>query len=269
MIKFIKKYKLTIISFLILIIWGVTQILSCKNDSFLSTDPLIMYYHLFIDKNLNFIEILGPLFVIIPSIYEFHSDLSSGFIKNKLARIKYRKYLINNYFKSISKIWILPVFAIILTIMCCIYFKNFNFGSGSEYYGYLMGTPDPKYANNILIFIIVYVINLTLHSIFYVHLGLLYCKKYSSYLVNIILSFLTYIFVDILAEIFIGNLLLAKILNIHNMTDSLNLFNVWIMHDVVSLPFCIIYSLVLVISTFIILCFLYKNKEGVIIETEK
>ncbi len=267
--RFIKKHKLIIISLFILIIWGMTQLLSCNNDSFLSTDPLIMYYHLFIDKNLNFIEILGPLFVIIPSIYEFHSELSSGFIKNKLTRINYRKYLVNNYFKSISKFWILPVFAILLSLMCCIYFKNFNFGSGSEFYGYLMGSPDPKYANSILQFIIVYIINLALHSIFYVHLGLLYCKKYSNYLVNIILSFLTYIFIDIVAEIFIGNLLLSKILNIHNMTDSLNLFNVWILHDVVSLPFTVMYSLILVIATFIILYFLYRNEEGVIIETEK
>lgn len=267
--KKIKLHKLSITSFIILLIWGIMTLISCKNDSFLSNDPIILYYHLFADKNLYFLEVLAPLFIIIPAVYQFHSELNTGTIKNYLTRIGYKKYLIKSYLKAISKIWILPAFMIVMIFICCIYSKNFNIGSGKEYYGYLVGSPNPKYSSVLFSFLSVYFINLAIHSILYVNLGLLYCKKYSNFLISTILSYLSFIALDIIVEVFIGNLLLSKILNIHNVTDSLNLFNIWIYDNVVSLSFMIIYSLILVTLAFISLIFTYKNKECVIIECEK
>lgn len=267
--KFLKNEKFTIISFSILMIWGVFALLSCKNDNLLSDDPLILYFHLFADKNLYYLEILAPIFIFVPAIYQFHKEISTGFIKNSLTRIEYKKYLIKHYILALKKVWILPAFCILMLLFCCIYLKNFNFGSGVEYYGYLTGSPDPKYATCLLEFILVYIINLAFHSILYVNIGMLYCKKYSNFLVNLILSYLTFIALDIFMEVFVGNLLLAKILNIHNITDSLNLFNFWTYYNVKSLPFSIIYSVALCVFSVIILIFIYKNKEGVLIESEK
>ena len=67
--KFLKNEKFTIISFSILMIWGVFALLSCKNDNLLSDDPLILYFHLFADKNLYYLEILAPIFIFVPAIY--------------------------------------------------------------------------------------------------------------------------------------------------------------------------------------------------------
>ena len=269
MMNFIKRKKMTIISFSLLMIWGISTLLSCKNDYIMSKDPLIMYFYLFTDKNLFYLETLAPLFVFIPCIYDLNRELSSGFIKYKLTRMNYKTFLIKNYKKALSNIWILPAFFIIMLFLCCLYMNSFSFGSGKDLYGYLSGSPSVEYIPILGTFIFVYFLNLILHSILYVNIGLLYCKKYKNYLVNIILSYITFIGLDIVAEIFIGNLLLAAILNIHNITDSLNLFNIWIYDNVVSLPFSIIYSLILAISSLIILIFIYRNKEGVIIESEK
>ncbi len=267
--KFLKKEKFTIISFFVLMVWGISALISCKGDMLVSDDPLILYYHLFADKNLYYLEILAPIFIFVPAIYQFHKEISTGFIKNSLTRMEYKKYLIKHYINAIKKVWILPVFCLLMLLFCCIYLKSFNFGSGIEFYGYLTGSPDPKYATYLFGFMSVYVINLALQSILYVNLGLLYCKKYSNFLINLILSYLSFIALDIIVEVFVGNLLLARILNIHNITDSLNLFNFWTYYNVISLPFSIIYSLILVVLSFLTLIFIYKNKEGVLIESEK
>lgn len=264
--SFFKKNKLTIISFFILILWGVITLLSCIRDT---TDPLILYFHMFADKNLYYLEILAPLFVIVPGIYQFHKELNTGFIKNCLTRTKYKKYLISHYFNALKKIWILPLFYVLMILFCCIYLKSFNFGSGAEYYGYYTGSPDLKYASCIFSFMLTYFINLILQSILYLNVGLIYCKKYSNFLISLILSYLTFIILDIFLEVFIGNLLFARILNIHNITDSLNLFNFWTYHNVISLQFSIIYSLFLCILSLVMIMLIYKSEEGVIIEIEK
>ncbi len=250
-------------------LWGIIVLFSCKKEYIPSNDPIIMYYHLFTDKNLFYLETLAPLFVFIPCIYSFNKELSSGFFKYKLTRMNYKSFLKKSYKKALLNAWILPTFFVIMLFLCCLYKGSFSFGSGKELYGYLSATPNEKYISILGAFIFVYFLNLILHSIFYVNIGLLYCKKYSNYLVNIILSYITFIALDVVAEIFIGNLLLARILNIHNITDSLNLFNIWIYDNVISLPFTIIYALFLIISSAMILFFIYRNKEGVIIESEK
>lgn len=266
--NFIKNNKITLLSILVLIIWGLYYVIFCYKEGSASGDPMIQYYHMISDLNLNFIQILAPLFVFIPAIWHFHKHLSTGFIKNCLTRMSYKQYIRKHYLKALKKAFILPCFVIILLLCCCILTNNFHFGSKAEWYGWLT-SPNPKYLNMLGTFILVYIINMFLHSIFYINLGLLYCKKYSNILVNIVLSYITFIAMDILMEIFIGNLLLAVVLNIHNVTDSLNLFNIWIYDNVISLPFSIAYALILVIVSTIIVHFIYRNKEGVIIEVEK
>lgn len=266
--QFIKKNKITILSIIILIVWSVYEIINCYNEGLISNDPLILYYHIVKDLSLSFIQILAPLFVFIPAIWNFHNELSSGYIKNSLTRIEYKKYLIKNYFNALLKTLILPCFVIFLFLMCCLLTKGFDFGSGKEMYGWI-ASPEQRFLNNLPIFMMVYIINILFHSILYVNLGFLYCKKYSNILVNILLSYLSFIILDIFMEIFLGNLILAKLLNIHNMSYSLNLFNIWIYDKVISFQFTIIYSVTLVIISTILIYFKYKNKEDVIIEIEK
>lgn len=274
--QFLKKEKFTILSFTILLIWGISKIvLSTGYAGYyggyepINTNPIIMYFHLLTDMELEYIEILGPLFVFIPAIYEFHKELHTGYIKNCLTRVEYKKYMLKHYLKALSKCIILPLFVIILVFLCCIYLKSFDFNSQTDLYGKMSGTPNIFEYGSQIEFALTYLLNLLLHSILYVNLGLLFCKKFSNFLVNVILSFLSFIILEIVLEVFIGNYLLALKLNIHNITDSLNLFNVWMYDNVISLLFSIIFSLLLAALSTIMVIFIYKNKEGVLIESEK
>lgn len=267
--SFIKKNKVIIISILIMLIWGLYEIINCYKEGVICDDPIITYFHLTNNLSLFYFQLLAPLFVFIPAIWDFHNELSSGYIKNCLTRMNYKKYIKKHYLNALTKSLILPLFVILLFLSSCILTNGFSFGSGGELYNTILSMPDYKFISNVGLFLLTYIINITLHSILYVNIGLLYCKKYSNILVNIILSYLSFIILAIIMEVFIGNLLLSVALNIKNVTDSLNLFNIWVYSNTISLSFTIIYSFCLVLISTIIVYLIYKNKEGVIIEIEK
>lgn len=263
---YIKTHKLSLLSIMILLIWAIYIFIICYNDILISNDPMIMYYHMITDLNLYYIPIISPLFVIIPSIYQFHSELHSGIIKDYLTRMEYKKYMRNRYIKSLKYSLILPLFVILLLILSCIITKSISFGSGADLYGYLYGSPEKQYAYMINTFITIYLLNMLLHSIFYVNIGLIFSKKYSNILVSIIISYLSFIGVDIFLEVFLN-----KILNLFinfNFSSIFNLFNIWNYYKVENIYSTVIVSVLLVTLSFIVLCFTYRKKEEVIISSE-
>lgn len=268
----IKKNKYLLISLGILLLWGgyVVFQTSQKNLDYLKvTDPIMYFYHMFSDLSLYDIQIIGPLFVIVPSIMLVHKELNSGYIKNVLTRIEYKKYMKKKYFETLKCSLILPVFVIIMFLCSCVLAKGFAIGSNAEYYGRFAAAPDPKYLTNLPLFMFTYVFVIFLHSILYMNLGLLFCKKNSNSLVSIVLGYLSFIVIDIFMEILLGDIILSMLLNIRNLTDSFNLFNIWKYDNVKSLGLVIGYSLTLVVCTTLLLIKKYKNKESVVIEIEK
>lgn len=271
--KFIEKNKLLILSIIILFGWGIYEMIStCIYDpggASFNRDPLIIYFDYF-QQSLYNLCLVVPLFVFIPAIHKFHSELSSKHIKNCLTRMTYKEYLIKNYLHCLKYALILPIFVIFLMLGSCIIAGGFNFGSGTELglYGWLSAAPDIKYLDILGEFMFTYVFNIFLHSIIYINLGLFFCKKNSNFLVNIILSYIGYIVLCIITELG-GGLLFGRILKIHGITDTLNLFNIWIYDNVISLPAITSYSALLVIITTIIVYLIYRDKEGVLIEVEK
>lgn len=264
---FIKKNFLTIISILILLVWSIYCLITFHMPVE-TNDPLICFYIIVCDEML-LLMIIAPLFVIVPSIYEFHKKLHSGFIKNCLTRTSYRKYIINLYLEALSKsIIILPIFIIILLVLCCIKTGNTSFGSGINYYDYYT-SPPIQFGKDIIIFMLYYLIGIILNSIFYMNLGIIYIKKNSNVFVAIILAFISFIMLDIIGEGFIGGFLLAKTFNIHHYQDLFNLFNVWVYDGIKNLNLCMLYYIALLFITGLIICLQYRKKEDVIIETEK
>lgn len=259
---------MTILVILLLFLWGIFEIINCYKEGLVSNDPIILYYHIIQDLSLYYLQILMPLFIVIPAIWIFHKELHSGYIKYCLTRENYRTYLKKNYIKALLNAFILPFIVVVLVLLCCMITKGFAFGSGKELYGWI-ASPDVQYLSNLPLFMVTYILVMFLHGIFYVNLGLMCCKKNSNILVTIILSYLLFLIIDIILEVFVGNLLLARILGIHNIASSLSLVNIWTYEGVVSLSFIIIYSLALVIISTLVLYFIYKNKEDVLYASEK
>ena len=266
--RFMKQNKFFLISIIILFLLFIKVVRTCIAEGTISSDPLIMYYHMFQDLELCYLQLLGPLFVMIPSIYIMHNDLYTGMINNILMRIDYKQYLKETYLKVFKISFLLPVFVIISLLFCCFMTNSLDFGSGKELYEWI-SSPDIKYIDILPIFMLTYLVVLWLHSILYINIGLIVCRKKYNFLVTVILSYIYYIILAIILESVVGNLILARILGVHNISDTLNIFNIWLYDNVTSLGLVVIYTLILILISFIVLYKGYKDKEGVIIDVEK
>lgn len=268
--NWVKRNIFFVISFSILLFWMLFEIvktypiyLSCD-----TTDPVLFFYIIFGNSSLSFLPLISPIFIVVPAIFNFHQKLHSGFMEYYLTRESYDKYIKKEFRNSIICSVIFPLIIIIFLVIGCILNGNIDFGSGSFLYGYYP-SPPVKYISIIWIFMLIYILNIWLQSIFYINVGLIISKKHSSFLITVILSFISFIIMNIIFEVFIGNLLLARILNIHNVTDTLNLFNYWIYDGINNLWLSILFSLLLCVGSLVVFYFTYKNKEGVVIEGEK
>lgn len=292
---FIKRNKMSIIMFSILLLWLLITIIQykqwfqsyndlydkvlrqCKDNSLTACDHLLkpyipdtitVFFDLINNYSLRYVQLLAPLFVIVPAIWNFHSELKSGYIKNIMTRISYKKYIKKSIIGSLKNIWILPLFVVITFIAAYSLSGNFDFSKTELLYGKSL-VFNYKYLEILPLFMSVFLTNIIFHSILYVNIGLIFVKKNMNVLVSIIISYLAFIALDIVFEIFIGGLLLAKIFNIHNITSSLNLFNIWVYSDIPNLSFTVVYSMMLAMLSLLMVFYIYKNKEEVIIENEK
>jgi hypothetical protein len=268
--KIVKSNKFLILSLFIITIWVIYEAYAVYIHESIISDPIMVFYQIFFDTGLEYFVFLAPLFVLIPAIYQFHKELSSNFIKNSMTRISYKEYMKKHYIKALKKTLILVFFVILLFFISCLITKGIAVKSNIEYYGYYM-SPDAKFVENVGLFMFTYVLNVILSGIFYVNLGLIYCKKNHNFIVNIVLSYITFIVLQIIFEVFIGDILFAKFLNIHYVSQALSLWNVWYYCDmgVGNLLTTTLFSLALAIISSLIVFKTYNNKEGVMIECEK
>lgn len=265
-----KKNKLLIMSVVLLfgyIFYNVIYDL-IRYDNLITSDPLLQFYHYISSTDLFYLQLIGPLFVIIPSVYYFHKSIHSGFICSCMTRISYKEYMKKHYLNALKHAFILPLAVVVLFLTCVVILQSWDVGSEANLYGYF-SSPDPVYLSHLGLFMINYMVCLFLHSIFYVNLGLVYTKKCSSFLVNVILSYLTFVAMEIISSAFIGGLFLARLLDIHYWSDTLSLFNVWIYSGVQGLLPYFLFSLFLALTSTLIVLRIYRSKEGVIIESEK
>ncbi len=267
--SFFKRNKLAIILFMGAIIWLLYVVIQDSIKFGISrTDPILLFYHIFSDLDLYFFPVIAPLFVIIPTVWNFHKELNSGYIKNCLTRLEYKKYIRRLYLRSLKNCWVVPIFVVVAFLICCFLTKGFNVGSEIDLYGHYF-SPNPEYVKNISVFMMVFIINIVLHSIFYANISLFYCKKNSNLLVNIILSYLTFFVIDIIMEVFVGAYLCSRILDIHYVADTVNLFVIWQYDKVISLSATVIYSILLVGVSLLVLFFIYRDRERTVIAIEK
>ena len=209
-----------------------------------------------------------PLFVIVPTTFFISKEFHSGIYKYYLQRMSYRK-LIKSKLCNVGKVlFILPLFAVLLFIVSCFVAKSFSVGVNRALYDRYLA-PDVIYLDCFKSFVIIYLVDLFLHSILYMNIAFIYIKKYSNIAVSIIFSYLTFIVLDIIFEVFIGGLLFGKLLNIGNVGLTLNLFNIWTYDSVISMYIVLGYSFLLAFLSSIIVFIKYRNKEEVIMSIEK
>ena len=78
-----------------------------------------------------------------------------------------------------------------------------------------------------------------------------------------------FIFCDIVLEVFVGILLLEKFVHVSQASGIFNLFNCWVYDSIPSIPLYTIYCFLLAIISFIVVIYIYHDREEVIVASEK
>lgn len=231
-------------------------------------DTITVFFDLLGNYSLRYLQIVAPLFIIAMAIWNFHKDLKSENYKNIITRMDYKKYIKKNLVNSLKCSLFLPIFLIYVFILAYILSGHFDIkATMAAYPGYLL--INSKYLDYFSTFIFVYICNLIFHSIFWINIGYILTKKGKNIIVTLVSSFLCYIAIFIISELFIGGFLLSKLFGIKNAMEYLNLANIWVYSDVENIFILLFYGIFLAIISFSVLLLTYKNKEEVVIENEK
>ena len=213
----------------------------------------------------SFLQVFSPLLTIIALIYNIHSDFSHGLLKNYFLRMKYSDYWKKNI-KKILKISLLTPATLILVFILSMIITKFNFNY-VESVEELSIYQEWKYNNFIIYGILICLIQFLI-NIVYCNIGLYCCKKNKNKLVTIFQGYIFCLFFQLFIYVSYG-LFLSKILGSKNMIDVFNIAGYWFFDDWEFCIYATIFSIILMVLSFIWIKFVYKNKEEVIEESEK
>ncbi len=234
-------------------------------------DGLSAYFDITTHYSITYFQIFGPVFIILAAIYEFHRKLKSGYIKNILTRMEYKKFLIKSLLKSYRATLLFPIMLVIVFIGAWILSGHLDIQKTIDLD--LLQSPLAQYIDIIPQFLIVYFINFILHGMFWINIGYIIAKRSRNIVVTIVGSLIAYIIVFMFTEIFVGVYFLELGLGIRYASELLNVTNsLWVYYYIDNyignLVLSVVYSLSLVIISLLILIRTYRNKEGVIVANE-
>lgn len=229
-----------------------------EHNTNINTDFYSMVYSTF-TIGMTPISFIVFLLIVMPSIYCINYYYANNGFKNMLTRKSYNEIIKKIIIKSYRSVLILPIVAIICFVISYMYTKNFDFTYAIE--NGLVGWQSSTLENPAL-FIIMYIIKLTLLSLLYINISLCVCKKHNNFFVSSIISFLVFIAIEALFEIGLNVLFFSTLLK-SEIGNLFNIISVFSMNDNYGIVYMIIIPFFITLISFIILYFFYRNKENV------
>lgn len=243
----------------------------CKeilNSEFKNSDTITEYLYLLCYSSLSYLEILAPLLIIIPTSHIFIQFSKRGYIKNMLTRMKYKKFISKLCLNLSKNLLIFPIILFTLFIGCAI-ITNFNFNYIGELNNpsNLLSIVDSSYFQ-FPISVLKYMLIIILNTILYINITLMVTNRCKNVWLSIATSYLVFIFLALISEIFIGSLICSILLKLPQYSGIFNLFGFWIPIDTPNINFALMYSLILSILSSLFSYVIFKNKELVVISNE-
>lgn len=235
-----------------------------KRDAFFITFYVLEHY------TVSYLQVFAPLLIILAALYVFQKKLKSGFLKNIITRMEYKKYMIKSVIKSYSTSLFIPIMIIVIFIASYLISGNLDFNK-------TIATTDPASIPDAILnnagkmpqFILVFLLTFIFHGMFWVNIGYIVAKRSKNIVITVVGSFIAYIVIFAISDIIIGAYLLEKTLHIKSGLYLVNFGNIWTYYDIHNLWIPLIYGLLLFISSLLVLIKTYKNKEDVIVVSEK
>lgn len=204
-------------------------------------------------------------FIAIPGLNYICSYFKNGIMKNEIQRKSYRSLLTKVLKESYKTVFILPIILSVAMLVCILYTNTFNpeYALGHSSIGWSAST-----VANPVVFIVLYIIATILYSTLYINICLCVVRKFHNYFVAIILSFLVLIGLEAFLEIGINTILFGIVLK-SDLGFVFNIVNIFNFSDSHGLFYTIFIPLFFVILSFIVLYFMYKDRESLLIDCEK
>ena len=230
-------------------------------------DTYNVFMDLMINSRLNIIQLILPIILIIPAIFDLHYLLKSGIFKDLVIRSSYKRIMFKEIVRCYLPCIIIPIFLLFTFFIAYLFSGSFDIShTYNDILGKSMNFPW-EYKDFPLGFILIFIFNLGMIGVFFINVGLLFVNRNKNLLLTVLFSFLTIMAYQIVSEVFIGNLLYdltGKIL----FKNLFSLYNLWV-YDGTNLLFTTLYVLGLAVVSTIFVYFNFKNREKVVILNEK
>lgn len=209
-------------------------------------------------------EFIIIFIILLGSIFYMSKYLRNRIILNDLTRESYRTIKKKLFLSSWKYSLLLPLMFIIIFIFVIIFIGNVGISESDRITYSLANT---MFDNNVLVYFVVLLINSFILTLLYSNIGLIVSRKEHNYILAVIKSYLLIIAIELFFEIVLYHIIYKlfgsscgvylNILTIYNYTYvDKNLLTIFIL-------------LCLLVISFVILYFCYRNKEKLIIDVEK
>lgn len=204
-------------------------------------------------------ELIIVLIIIIGSTYFITKYMRNRIIMNNINRKNYKSILKKIFFSSWRYSLLVPMMLIIIFILTYIIT-----GNGDNGYPYLQNT---MFENNILFYFIIVLIQSFILSLIHTNISLIISRKEHNHIISIIKSFVCIIGISLLVEI-INNNIIYGLFNVSIGIDF-NILNMYNIFDEENVSYNMMWNMIFLIISSIILFISYRNKEKLIIDSEK
>ena len=230
-------------------------------------DVELDFYTVFADAltwQVQYIGYVAFLIVVIPTMIKVCKKLKYKQIINSNSRESYHSFLKKLLKTAYQYIWVLALLSLIMMIPIMM-----NTSLNPEY---AIIKSHGMWQSNIIyhpvLFVIAYLINVTLYSMIFVHIALLVARKQQKTIPCIIISYVLYLAIEIFLETVVKVIIFQRIFH-SEFGMIFNIINVFGMNDLYGVGTLLLLNLCMVLISFALVYLVYKNKEKFVIQCEK
>lgn len=230
-------------------------------------DVELDFYTVFADAltwQVQYIGYVAFLIVVIPTMIKVCKKLKYKQIINSNSRESYHSFLKKLLKTAYQYIWVLALLSLIMMIPIMM-----NTSLNPEY---AIINSHGMWQSNIIyhpvLFVISYVINVTLYSMIFVHIALLVARKQQKTIPCILFSYVLYLAIEIFLETVVRLIIIRGIFH-SEFGMIFNIINVFGMNDLYGVGTLLLLNLCMVLISFALVYLAYKNKEKFVIQCEK
>lgn len=230
-------------------------------------DVELDFYTVFADTltwQVQYINYFAFLIVVVPTMIKVCKILKNKQIINSNSRESYHAFLKKLLKKAYQYIWVLALLSLIMMIPIMM-----NTSLNPEY---AIINSHGMWQSNIIyhpvLFVIAYLINVTLYSMIFIHIALLVARKQQKTIPCILISYILYLAIELFLETIVRLIIIRGVFH-SELGMIFNILNVFGMNDLYGVGPLLLINLCMVLVSFGLVYLAYKNKEKFVIQCEK